>query len=81
MTSPLPRPGGSPFLIDGGLEICLIFRDGFDLPSFASFVLLDEARGRAALETCYRGFLDIAAASGAGFVLDSPREVAVRCAN
>ena len=72
MASPLPRPGGPPFLIDGGLETCLIFRDGFELPSFASFVLLDDARGRAGLETYYRGFLDIAAASGTGFVLDSP---------
>ena len=72
MASPLPRPGGAPFLIDGGLETCLIFRDGFELPSFASFVLLDDARGRAGLDAYYRGFLDIAAASGAGFVLDSP---------
>ena len=72
MASPLPRPGGPPFLIDGGLETCLIFRDGFELPSFASFLLLDDARGRAGLETYYRGFLDIAAASGTGFVLDSP---------
>ena len=72
MTSPLPRPGGPPFLIDGGLETCLIFRDGFELPRFASFVLLDDERGRAGLEAYYRGFLDIAAASGAGFVLDSP---------
>ena len=70
--SPLPRPGGPPFLIDGGLETCLIFRDGFELPSFASFVLLDDARGRAALDAYYRGFLDIAALTGAGFVLDSP---------
>ena len=72
MASPLPRPGGPPFLIDAGLETCLIFRDGFALPSFASFVLLDDARGRAGLEAYYRGFLDIATASGAGFVLDSP---------
>ena len=72
MNSPLPRPGGPPFLIDAGLETCLIFRDGFELPSFASFVLLDDARGRAGLDAYYRGFLDIAAASGAGFVLDSP---------
>ena len=72
MNSPLPRPGGPPFLIDAGLETCLIFRDGFELPSFASFVLLDDVRGRAGLDAYYRGFLDIAAASGAGFVLDSP---------
>ena len=72
MTSLLPRPGGPPFLIDGGLETCLIFRDGFELPSFASFVLLGDERGRAGLDAYYRGFLDIAAATGVGFVLDSP---------
>ena len=72
MGSPLPRPGGPPFLIDGGLETGLIVRDGFELPSFASFVLLDDVRGRAGLETYFRGFLDIAALTGAGFVLDSP---------
>ena len=72
MVPPLPRPGGPPFLIDGGLETCLIFRDGFELPSFASFVLLGDERGRAGLDAYYRGFLDIAAATGVGFVLDSP---------
>ena len=72
MASPLPRPGGAAFLTDGGLETCLIFRERFELPSFASFVLLDDARGRAGLESYYRGFLDIAAKCGAGFVLDSP---------
>ena len=72
LSDTLPRPGGPPFLIDGGLETCLIFRDGFHLPSFASFVLLDEAAGAEALKTYYRGFLDIATAHGTGFVLDTP---------
>ncbi|MGH6786463.1 MAG: homocysteine S-methyltransferase family protein [Novosphingobium sp.] len=68
----LPQPGGVPFLIDGGLETCLIFRDGLELPSFASFVLLDDPAGTEALKAYYRGFLDIAAAHGTGFVLESP---------
>lgn len=68
----LPRPGGPLFLIDGGLETCLIFGDGLDLPSFASFVLLDDETGSEALRAYYRGFLDIAAVHGTGFVLDTP---------
>lgn len=72
LSGSLPRPGGPPFLIDGGLETCLIFRDGLELPSFASFVLLDDAAGSETLRTYYRGFLDIAAAHGTGFVLDTP---------
>lgn len=68
----LPRLGGAPFLIDGGLETWLIFRDGFELPSFASFVLLDSAAGVAGLEAYYRRFLAIAREHGVGFVLDAP---------
>ena len=68
----LPRPGGPPFLIDGGLETCLIFRYGIGLPSFSSFVLLASDTGTEALRAYYRGFLDIAAAHGTGFMLDSP---------
>ena len=72
LSDALPRPGGPPFLIDGGLETCLIFHDGIELPSFASFVLVNDAAGSEALKAYYRGFLDIAAAHGTGFVLDSP---------
>ena len=33
-------------LTDGGIETVLLFRDGFDLPCFASFPLLEQDRGR-----------------------------------
>ena len=69
--SVLPRPGGPRFLTDGGLETTLIFHDGIDLPEFASFVLIDDAEGRKALERYYRRYLDVAAEAGAGFVLES----------
>ena len=68
----IPKLGGSPFLTDAGLETCMVFKDGLDLPCFSSFVLLDDPRGRACLETYFRGFLDLAAKHDAGFVLDSP---------
>ena len=68
----LPKLGGSPFLTDAGLETCLIFHDGFDLPNFASFTLLDDPRGIEGLKTYYRKFLTIASEHGAGFILDAP---------
>jgi homocysteine S-methyltransferase len=68
----LPKLGGAPFLTDAGLETCLIFHDGFDLPSFASFTLLDDPKGTEGLKAYYRKFLDLADEHGAGFVLDAP---------
>lgn len=68
----LPTLGGAPFLTDAGLETCLIFHDGFNLPQFASFTLLDDPQGTEALKTYYRKFLSMAEAHGTGFVLDAP---------
>jgi homocysteine S-methyltransferase len=68
----LPKLGGAPFLTDAGLETCLIFHDGFDLPQFASFTLLDNPAGVEGLKAYYRKFLAMAAAHDAGFVLDAP---------
>jgi S-methylmethionine-dependent homocysteine/selenocysteine methylase len=68
----LPKLGGSPFLTDAGLETCLIFHDGFDLPSFASFTLLDDAKGVEGLKAYFRKFLALADQHGTGFVLDAP---------
>jgi S-methylmethionine-dependent homocysteine/selenocysteine methylase len=68
----LPKLGGTPFLTDAGLETCLIFHDGFDLPSFASFTLLDDPKGVEGLKAYYRKFLTLAGEHGAGFVLDAP---------
>ena len=39
----LPQLGGGVFLTDGGIETCLIYHDGLELPDFAAFVLLDDA--------------------------------------
>lgn len=68
----LPQLGGDLFLMDGGVETTLIFHDGFDLPLFASFVLLDEAEGRAALARYFQSYLGIARDKGVGMVLDTP---------
>ena len=68
----LPQADNGLFLTDGGLETTLIYKDGFELPEFASFVLLDDVRGTAAMLDYYRTYLDIAAASGHGFIIETP---------
>ncbi len=60
------------FVTDGGLETELVFHDGRDLPAFAAFPLLDSPEGRARLRRYYDGYLDIARAHGAGFVVETP---------
>ena len=60
------------FLSDGGLETFLIFEKGYDLPCFSAAVLLDTEQGRADLRAYFERFIDIAKASGRGFILDAP---------
>jgi homocysteine S-methyltransferase len=68
----LPQLGERVFLTDGGLETDLIFHYGMDLPLFASFALLDDEDGRAALRRYFEGYIDIARRSGVGLVLETP---------
>jgi S-methylmethionine-dependent homocysteine/selenocysteine methylase len=66
----LPQLDGGLFLTDGGLETTLIFHEGFDLPCFAAFVLLDS--GRNALRNYFDRYVPMAIAAGAGFILEAP---------
>jgi homocysteine S-methyltransferase len=68
----LPQQDGRLFLADAGLETMLSFQQGFSLPSFASFVLLQDARGRAALREYFDGFARLAQAQRLGLVLETP---------
>jgi homocysteine S-methyltransferase len=68
----LPQLSGEVFLTDSGLETDLIFNEGFDLPEFASFVLVDDARGRDALAVYFRRHADIAVQHGCGVILEAP---------
>jgi S-methylmethionine-dependent homocysteine/selenocysteine methylase len=68
----LPQLEGRLFLTDGGIETCLIFHDGFELPYFAVFDLLRRPEGRAALKAYYERYLAIATADEVGFILESP---------
>jgi homocysteine S-methyltransferase len=67
----LPQTDGGIFLSDGGMETTLIFHEGFDLPHFASYVLLETEKGRALLKRYYEKYLQIARSRGVGFILDS----------
>jgi S-methylmethionine-dependent homocysteine/selenocysteine methylase len=68
----LPQLAGTVVLTDGGLETTLIFVDGFDLPCFASFPLLERDDGREALRRWYGLHLDVARRHGTGFLLETP---------
>jgi homocysteine S-methyltransferase len=68
----LPTDGGQLFVTDGGMETTLIFRDGLELPEFASFVLLDDEAGLEALRAYYESYAELASELGAGIVLDTP---------
>ena len=73
MTAAQRLPSGERLFIgDGGLETTMIFREGFDLPCFASYVLLRDPAGVEALRRYYRAFLEIAQRNRTGFTLDTP---------
>ncbi len=59
-------------LTDGGMETTLIFHDGLELPEFASFVLLADEDGRAALRRYFEPYLEVGREHGATLVLDAP---------
>jgi S-methylmethionine-dependent homocysteine/selenocysteine methylase len=65
----LPLDDGSLFLTDAGMETALIFHQGQELPSFATFPLLESEAGRDALRTYYEPFLELARTRGTGFIL------------
>jgi S-methylmethionine-dependent homocysteine/selenocysteine methylase len=72
MPNSLPQLSGDRvFLTDGGLETSMIFHRGLELPLFASFKLLEDEEGRAALRDYFERYLDVARERGAGFILDT----------
>jgi len=67
----LPQSGGRLFLTDGGIETTLIFNEGFELPDFAAFLLLEKEEGQAALRNYFRSYADIAKRFGVNLILES----------
>ena len=68
----LPHQSTGLYLTDGGLETTLVFLEGHDLPQFAAYPLLHNAKGYRALLDYYRRYLSIAEKNGASFILESP---------
>ena len=68
----LPQLSDRVFVTDSGLETDLIFNGGFDLPEFASFVLLDDEKGVAALRRYFLDHFEVAADNGVGIVVETP---------
>ena len=68
----LPQTRGQACITDGGLETSLVFIDRVELPCFAAFPLVDSVTGRKRLGDYFRPYLELAAARGAGFVIDTP---------
>src|SRR5690348_16215218 len=58
-------------LTDGGIETTLTFREGYDLPCFAAFPLLEEVRARGTIRRYFDDFLELADERGLPFVLDT----------
>ena len=67
-----PDPGLPGYVTDGGLETDLVFHHGVDLPEFSAFLLLADPKGRDLLTEYYDGYAAIAAAAGAGLLLETP---------
>ena len=70
--SRLPQLSGDLFITDGGMETTLIFKEGIDLPHFASFDLLRSEDGRRALRDYYGTYVALARDRGVGLLLDTP---------
>lgn len=68
----LPQLDQPLFLTDGGLETTLIFHEGLELPHFASYTLLEESEGIAALRRYFERYVAIARERGVGIVLETP---------
>ena len=54
------------------METTLIYRDGLELPEFATFPLLDDETGVEALRGYYESYAQLAAELDVGIVLDTP---------
>ncbi|TWT57823.1 bifunctional homocysteine S-methyltransferase/5,10-methylenetetrahydrofolate reductase protein [Thalassoglobus neptunius] len=67
----LPQLNGETLLTDGGLESTLFFQDGFELPEYSAYLLLDDDEGVQHLTDYFRRFLAIADRFSLGFLLES----------
>jgi len=62
----------SVMLSDSGMETDLIFHEGFELPLFASFTMLDDVAGTEALRNYYRRHIQVARDAHVVFLFEAP---------
>ncbi|MBT8124467.1 MAG: homocysteine S-methyltransferase family protein [Gammaproteobacteria bacterium] len=67
----LPQLAGDLFLTDGGLETTMLFHEGFDLPHFAVFPLLEDEKGQEAFKRYFHKYCGIASKYKVGFILEA----------
>ncbi len=67
----LPQLSGTPFLTDGGIETTLMFHEGLSLLYCATFDLLRDAAGAAALQRYFHTYANLAQRYGLGCILES----------
>ncbi|WP_375201139.1 homocysteine S-methyltransferase family protein [Hyphococcus sp.] len=67
----LPQLGSEIFLTDSGMETDLLFNKGFELPYFASFTLLKDPKGRAAMRDYCLEHAKLAKKHGFGFIFET----------
>ena len=68
----LPQLSDKTFITDGGLETVLLFQQGWHLPDFAAFTLLDRPLGTETLQSYFNIYGKLAQTYGLGLVLESP---------
>lgn len=67
----LPQLGKDLFLTDGGLETTLFFIDGYELPLFSAYLLMEHEAGRQRLRDYFTQYAGIARRHNLGFILES----------
>ena len=67
----LPQLSGDLFLTDGGIETAMVFHEGLDLPHFAAFHLLNDAKGQDAFKKYFHSHCTIAKKYKVGFILEA----------
>lgn len=72
MNTATPFSGATAWLAWTGMETDLIFNQGYDLPHFAAFPMIDSDDGRARLRDYYDRLIAIGRDTGLGVILDTP---------
>lgn len=65
-----PRVDGRLYLTEGGVETEIMYKDGFELPHFAMFPLLDDPVALEAMKGIWRRMLAVAAEAGFCVILN-----------